>query len=296
MSIENRRGFDPSAKTRDQEQREATVDRLGRFLEKVKFDTSSEMEKIEWLKNIDFDKFMDMLFVINGILKGEKSFQRWKGEIVKSTVSIGGLSVEDPDLEPPEHADQEFKSLFEQVQETLSPDTLKLSAAKLYTGIIFAHMFADGNGRLARSIYAMMTTGEHPAKKMVAVRGRVPNEFAFVMSGEAMKALIGKEDLNTDNYRDYVVLKHDVSVGDMDVIKYIAARRVFMAKGVDVGDTIEMTTFDDETREAFKQAYENVRREMFWETQALVGDHSEWAIETLDKIVDDHLSLKQDAA
>lgn len=275
----------PLGAREEQQKRETATDRLNRFLDKIGFESSSEEKRMEWFKEIDFDTFMGMLFVMNGILTGQEKFQRWNGEIVKSVVSVGGLSTEDPDLEPPEHADQEFKKVFEQVQEHISSETKKASGAKLYTGILFAHMFHDGNGRLARNVYAMMTTGENPTKGITTTRGRATDEFAFVVSGAAYKSLIKKEGLDSENYSDYLAVKEGISLTDIDILKYIAARRVLEAQGKTVGNTIELTELDETTTEDFKKEYEKVRIEMFWETQHIVEDHADWATAQLDQVI-----------
>lgn len=265
--------------------REDAAARLNRFLEKIGLEKTSDEQRERWLKETDFDAFMDMLFVMNGILAGQQKFQRWEGKITKSMVTMGGLKTEDPDLEPPEQADKEFKKVFEEAQKQFSAQTKKVSAAKLYTGIIFAHMFHDGNGRLARNLYAVMTTGKKPAKEITLTRGRATGEFAFVVSGAAYKSLVQKEGLDPAKYSEYVATRDGISTTDIDVLKYIAARRVLQRRGVNAGDQIELTELDESTAEDFKREYENVRREMFWETQQVVEEHADWATEQLDKII-----------
>lgn len=268
---------------REQQIRASAPEQLQRFLDKIKFDTSSEEEKLAWLRSADFDQFMDLLCVVNGLLTGQEKFQRWEGKITKSVVSMGGFTTATPDLEPPKEADKEFQQVYLRVQETLTDETVKMNAAKLYTGIIFAHMFPDGNGRLARNVYAMMTGGD--VRELATSRSRSTGEFAMVIGGAAMKALIEKEGLDATQYDTYVALHEGISTTDMDILRYIAARRVLLQQGSEVGTTIEITTLDPDTQEACRAEYDQVRREWFWETQRIVEDHADWATEKLDEVV-----------
>jgi len=227
---------------------------------------------------------MDMLFTMNGILLGKKKFQRWEGEIVKSVVSMGGIT-EDPELEPPENADKEFEKVFEKAQQELTQDNIKEITARIYTGIIFGHMFADGNGRLARNVYAMMSTNQNPKPTTTTKRTIESGEFVLGLQHASYKSLIVEEGLDIEKYRDYVALKNGISTTDNDILKYIAARRVLKAKGKKVGETIEITELDEQTTEEFKKEYANVRKQFFWKTQETVEGYADWAIEILDTIV-----------
>jgi len=93
------------------------------------------------MKQIDYTTFMDILSTINGILIGKDKFQRWKEDISKTIVGIPGDEV----LEPPEEANKEFEKLFNAMKDNISAENIKKYAAKIYAGIIFAHIFTDGN-------------------------------------------------------------------------------------------------------------------------------------------------------
>ena len=86
-----------------------------RFLRHAGIEGLSASDKVRWIQNIDYAKFMDMLSVMNGILISQDKFQRWKGEITKSHVTIGG-GVENVELEvtfdPPWEPSEELREML----------------------------------------------------------------------------------------------------------------------------------------------------------------------------------------
>src|SRR5690606_1857841 len=111
----------------------------------------------------------------NGLLRGEKKFQRWQGEaahtLVKNRPSRES-EVWSPELDPPAHADTLFGELFSDIQQHLdaSPDSINEASVRLFFGIVGAHMFKDGNGRLARSAYFAMKYGKLPEDTKILER------------------------------------------------------------------------------------------------------------------------------
>lgn len=111
--------------------------------------------RIELLRSMDTNRFLDILSVSNGLLRGA-GFTRWSGEAAKVRVSSVVLGV---GLEPPEHAEVPFTEFFEQLKQEITADSKDVWAAKLYIAMVFAHLFSDGNGRLARNAYSFVKGG-----------------------------------------------------------------------------------------------------------------------------------------
>ncbi|MEI8008442.1 MAG: hypothetical protein WCI00_03300 [bacterium] len=51
----------------------------------------------------------------------------------------------DEELEPPEDSNKEFEKVFNEMKKNITEENIKKYAAKIYAGIVFAHMFIDGN-------------------------------------------------------------------------------------------------------------------------------------------------------
>ena len=146
-------------------------------------DIVDPQDRVEFIKNKSSEDFFDLLSISNSLLRDEKR-QRWGGKAVRTQVgSFGGGAI---DLDPPDNAEKEFEVFYKQMQEGISGDNINLWAAKLYTAIVFSHMFPDGNGRLARNFYFLLRFGKVLGKEASIDRTYSINEYAERLNREAI--------------------------------------------------------------------------------------------------------------
>lgn len=126
--------------------------------------------RIDVLRSFSSDQFLELLTVTNAKLRGE--YTRWQrdnnGQAHRAIVKSG--MQDSADMEGPEHPERNFAAFFEQMQREITPENMSHWSAKVYTAIIFLHMFPDGNGRLARNAFQFMNTGELATDEAVTDR------------------------------------------------------------------------------------------------------------------------------
>ena len=149
-------------------------------------------------------------------------------------------------------------------------------------------MFPDGNGRLARSAYSLLSKETQPTSEIIKSRGETTGRFAAIVTQESNKGLLDKEGLEYENYYDYYTTKGGVSTSDMDTLRYIAARRALIADDVEetkIGKKIARESLTSNQAQKAIEEYEKVRKEFFWETQNFIDTYPDWATQYLDDIV-----------
>lgn len=281
MSIETR-----MAPADSPENRKDAVGELQRFLRHAGLEQPDASKRAEWVKTTGLDKLLDVLSVMNGLLRGEEKFQRWEGKAVKSVVGMGG--TESVDLEPPEHAEHEFRELVLKIQNDIQDSNIPLQAARLYAGIIFAHMFPDGNGRTARSAYSLIRYGELPDEKSFVKRGPDVQRFSEALNAGGMALCFKKEGVIegvNDPFDEYYLTTDGISMGMTDHLKYLAARRVIMTTQGAIPQTIEFASLSPDQRAAFDCEYAAIRKEFFWMTQEVVTRYTSSVLQMLEDAV-----------
>ncbi len=271
---------------------EARVDALGelrRFLSHTGLEEADPEKRIEWIKNTDPYKILDILSVINGQLRGLSTFQRWDGKGVKSIVGH--------EMEPPEQAGKELEKLIQQIQSIITNDNLSTQIAKLYTGIIYSHIFPDANGRTARSIYGLLKNGSLPDTQHFVKRGPKIANFANDINSAAMALLFQHEGVTqaTDgSYRDYTLTTDGICIDVMtNSLKYLAARRAIHPAEGAAPEDIEFNSLSVEQQRVFAAEYANLRKDFFWATQEVVTNYSDQISKMLEEALSD---LKKDQA
>ncbi len=283
----------PHRKPDSPENRKDAVGELHRFLRNTGLEQPDTSKRVEWMKTTSPDKLVDVLSVMNGLLRGEEKFQRWEGKAVKSVVSIGG-SAEAVDLEPPEHAEQEFTELILKIQTDVQESNMPLQAARLYVGIIFSHMFPDGNGRTARSVYSLIRYGKVPDTDSFVKRSSEIQRCSEAINAGGIALLFQKEGVIegvNDPFDEYYLTNGGVSMGMMDHVKYLAARRVLKATQETVPEVIELTSLTSEQKTGFDREYAAIRKEFFWMIQELVNHYTPTVLSMLEDAIPESESV-----
>lgn len=271
--------------------------RFNKFVDlaKAAFKTSQEGDitdpayRVNFIKQTDPEDFFRLLITANGFLIGKRA--KWRGEAVKSVVRMGSTQV--VDLEPPDHAEQKFEEFYQQMRVDISPENLAIYSVKLYNAIILAHMFPDGNGRLARNFYSLLRTGNVLNEEKSNNRGKDIAVYAGVISQDAMLQVIHMDDISEKHNlveleQEYVGVDYgdDPSIlGLAKLMKYVAARRVLINHNQFDADQkiIRIDQWPSDLHHEYEEAYQQVCQQCFWEGLAVVDRYSEWCIETLDK-------------
>lgn len=248
------------------------IDRFERFTELAGLQVTDPEARIEALQNMEADKFLDVLAVSNGLLRGEGKFQRWSGE--SADVNVSGL-VMGVDMEPPEQAHELFKSFYKKFTSEIAPNEhdLQKSAIEMYFAIIGTHMFPDGNGRLARAAYQLIKYGELPKDQSeILERQKGIAQAAQAVNQGAVKELFDREGFKYTYLNDFAA---DDTQGEDDVLfveggltqqtKYIAARRVMLQDGEwpegQPPATLKIKDWPEAKKQQFGDEYRSVREE-----------------------------------
>lgn len=269
--------------------RKRAYDNFVDYLEKINFEDISQKDKLDWIKNASFDEFMDKLFALNGILQGKENNQKWEGKIHRSVIAGMNYEIEDAELDPPKKADLEFKKLFLELQDKISEDSVKRYSIKLSAGVIFSHMFEDGNGRTARNIYCLMNSSDIPKLEIMKSNPRITQFFRRLNLYSMMQCLI-KDGLKVENIeemeKNYYTTNNRVNIGSMSHLQYLAIRRMFEKNGVEFNkNQFELSELTFEQKEKYNNEYEKIKKEWWWEIQKTVDDNEDWAKEEMDSAI-----------
>ncbi|PIS07853.1 hypothetical protein COT78_01300 [Candidatus Berkelbacteria bacterium CG10_big_fil_rev_8_21_14_0_10_43_13] len=237
--------------------------------------------RLKILKDMEAGKFLDILSVSNGLLRGA-GFTRWSGEAADTTVAFGGGSMKE--LEPPENAEILFEHFFKELQQKISAETTEIWAVKLYVALVFAHMFPDGNGRLARNAYSFIKDGHILEEGISSERGTKITEFCQLVNYYSVMRLLQKNGIyegdDVNGVLDYQAdEQYDVGAELPRTLKYIAASRIGLVKNGE--KRIFGDDWTEEETERFRAEYQKVKVEWYQESQIMIDHYDEWAIEKL---------------
>lgn len=247
------------------ENREAAFDRFVRFLGHTGVREMGRGAMVDWIRASSFDRFMDLLSVANGLLRGGRGFRRWDGTTVQSILKRGSAT----DLDPPDNAVWEFEKLFSDIRGGISVEDVGKHATKLFVGILFAHMFEDGNGRTARAAYLLLKTGRVPGRSVVDSQAREPHPVGKRLNWAAVVGCFRQEGVGVsarDDLFDYHISGFDgFPMGSCAApLKYLAAARVLRKKGEVAGKMIDVNEFSVDEIAEIDREYAEVRRAWFW--------------------------------
>ncbi len=273
------------------------IDRFERFTELSGLAIEDPSERVDSLKTIGSDQFLDLLSVTNGLVRGEEGFTRWSGKAAMSKVMMNGIT----DIDPPDNAHEAFGDFLKGLQESIEgPEDLDRAAVETYFAIIGSHMFVDGNGRTARAAYEMIKHGEVPDNQN-AIIDRQNNSVGAAerLNFATIHNLFVKEGYEEGvEFGEIFDLAVDDQVNDKDFIyclgydaqlKYIAARRVMDRAGVweqRGSNHMGIKDWPPKRFAEFKDEYANVRDEWFDEFTATAGRHHEFLTEKLEEGVE----------
>lgn len=250
--------------------------------------------RIEAIKKISADDLIRLLAFANGLLrKGEPG----KPEDITPNMNISMVGVSDFEASPEARAN--FIVFFNKMKDEITVQNLENWATKLYAAIIYAHLFSDANGRLSRTAYHFLMTGELISSEKVVDRPSQTDNFATAIYHQTIMDLLSKEiEISRDSegkYElfDYVAVDNleDVMLAQLtSVVKYIAAVRVLKRHQLfkDQKEIIlsDKNTWDDVLKKEYDEEYKKVRSEIFFHNLDLLDKYPVWVKEAIQPIFD----------
>ncbi len=268
--------------------RDAAYEHFRRFARRLGLELATTEQKIEWIKNASPQKFLKVLSIGNELLQGKTDLIYWEYNIHKAIVinKTAGITV----LDPPEEAQEQFFVFFRLMQEAISLHNYKIWAAKLYIAIVFAHLFPDGNGRIARNAYYTLRWNGVLPKDSAIHRHEIIGKICSYFNRNSIVALLQKEGLPIKDYSEaetYCAEYREIppKSGEAAKLKYIACKHVLQKHGAwnTSQQQIVYGTWNDEMRTQFNHEYQNVRVQWYWTALYLVEKNYLAAIRALDK-------------
>lgn len=252
--------------------------KLLRFLKHIWYKENGKFT-YEQIKGLDVTSFMSIISVANWILRNEERFQKWRNRVSRVLICYWD-NTDDPDLEPPVESYSEFIDLYLQIQSPISTyDNEDIIWVKLYIWIVFAHMFDDGNGRVARMVYWLMHW--RLDEKIIFHRGWKLMSFCEQINLEAIRRCYNNHWFSIGNIAEMQNGTYFTNINWLPYTGYTTHLKWLSLKMNWIGST-DLGKLTQLERKAFEKAYNALRKEWFWEAQNCIETNSDWAIQTLD--------------
>ncbi len=236
------------------------------WLEKLGINKMSVEDKIYFIKNTDFKKFLDLISVLNGKLANIDKIQRWSGKSCKKVVISSLAGNSSPVYEPPDDVLVRLECIYEKMRKEINTSNYRQSAMLLHHAITFSHLFGNANGRTARKIYYLLTSSENVERhNNVESRPTSLDAVLHALEEISLENILTRNGVGTaDNWHQFRVTKKGQSIGLSDHLKYLAARRVLVKNGeFKQQEIIDLSTFNTAESSDFNVEYETLRGEWF---------------------------------
>lgn len=292
------------------ESREQKVRDVETFLQKLGIDKMSIVEKMQLLKNLPFKKFLRIILLGHNTFSDRTiSIKTWQA--VKSTISTFGLVL---DYEPPENAEQCLEKAYGEVQQNITPENYKDCAARLYTAVLFAHMLEDGNGRISRGVYSLLTRDGVPAElnshlrlsdnDKITLGYDEPRKIGNMLVRNALARILTRNGLPIGKVSDLALANlptdegkislkiHDGNIsgmrslmGNMAFLQFIAAKKVLESEGqrISFRDKISLDELSKDQIAKYHQHYNELREELYFEIQSLQKSFPKETTQAIDE-------------
>lgn len=265
------------------------LNRLQHFGELAGLEVTDPALRVNVLKQTSTDQFMDILAVANGLLRDEEQFTRWEGPNHARVEGPGGII----DLDPPKNSDKILGSFFEHMQTEIEPTdkSLQKFAAQMYLGITGAHMFPDGNGRLARAVYYWIKDGKLPDNRSKVLDRSYGHGIIAWKYGEAALWNVFKNETPDPDSTMEKVKAYSDNVGsdlvsdNMDILRWVAAKRTLAAAGHWDDDPqlrINMTDWPEKAQEKYDYEYERSKQRWLHNLIKLGGEYTDGVVNKME--------------
>lgn len=176
--------------------RNRQFEKFDRLIQLTGFDEmlATPESRTDYIDSLRPDEFEDLLIQMNGFLINVP--RSYRGYVADTQIIKGHLRNVPQDIMP---APEDKRALMGDVLRTAQQaETLDDKAFILSIGINLVHPFAEGNGRLARSVYYLLTEGYKPGdpklRQLIGSEGESlltpdPNVMKPVIMGDLQMAL-----------------------------------------------------------------------------------------------------------
>jgi len=242
-------------------------------------------DKIAWIRGNSKKRIFLFLSAANKLLLSEGKFARWIGRSIKTL----GFKNEVVNLEPPDSSHLEFEKFLDLIKGNINKDNAHLWAAKLYIAIVFAHMFPDGNGRLAKQVYYLLRSSGTLDEKRASEGAALTAKFCDGVNMNAAYNVLMKEGIAVRKHSDVTkyraVRDDDDKSGIVAALKFVAARRIMKAHAAWhlENRNIVYGVWPNKWMSEFLDEYQKARIAWFWEGLGIIDKNPEWAVGILDK-------------
>ena len=260
---------------------EASYNRFARFVKKLGLTIASPQDKVNWIKNTPNNKIFDWLSVSNSLLRGHFRFVKWSETPSQSMIPFN--------FEPPKNAHIEFEKFLTSMKNHINIRNLQFFGAKFFIAIIFAHMFPDGNGRLARNVYYILRTHGILSEEKSSERDPIISDFCATVNGNAIYNVFRIHGINLQTVSQIELFQAQKGEDDLqhyiNSLKYLAARQVLISKKVwnEQDRKIQYGNWSQKLMDEFDAEYQRVRVEWFWQGINLIDQYGEWSVRELDR-------------
>jgi len=283
--------------------RKAAYSRFVRFARKIGLDIATPEDKVRWIKSVNANKLLDIMSIGAGLLRGLGPFLRWdkllqlnkayKQDTSKiTTIDIGGHLVS-IDMEPPKNSYIQFTAFFNRMRKGISVRNMNKWAVKLYFAVICAHIFPDGNGRIARNAYFTLRSNGLLDELKVTTRSSAIKDTCKYVTSKAILYLAAKEGIQAENIFGHESVNYFADAeqtevkGNVLVLKYLACKRILQKRGqwnINMKRIVYGNWPKDMLRD-FKREYQKIRVEWFWACIKVADNYHELLQDWLDKAI-----------
>jgi len=278
--------------------REIGYSRFSRLAHKLKLDIATHEEKINFIKQTNFNKFLDIFSVSNGLLRNVLVFQRWKNINIHKEVSRVGSGGAGVNLYPPKNSRYLFKDIYLEMQKNINITNSNYWATIIYFAFVVAHMFPDGNGRISRHAYYFIRDNKGILNEETTVIRS--EKITKICENTSWKAVVlicnrhnNKEGRSANIQLKYGAYDNDESIsGYFNYIYYIALRDTLEVydsslwlSGMNNANHLGIESMPKKINDHYEKRLENLKIEFFHDFMSVVKNEWESASKELDKIL-----------
>lgn len=263
------------------------------LLERTGLMEKDTQERINSLKEIDFNQFFSLLKHLNGMLRNIDSNRRNSDDTANTVILGKDMSI--VEYIAPSSGIIYMNDFFDLMQKNISVENIDEYAIRLEYAIVFAHLFEDGNGRTSRYAKRLLKRGEMEMNdagssldnRNVDTIGKSANELAV---SELFKENLPekyRQIFDINNPSDVLLYIHAITsdfkaYGYAYPVKELALLITIETlgfEGVDISNNSfylnMMSSRENEYVQAkisYEAIYEELQGQLFWKVQKMIDE------------------------
>ena len=273
----------------DEDLRSKSFSTYCKFIRKTGFTIATELDKIQWIRQMPSEKMLQFLAAFNRMSMGTRKLGRWKPMPVTPMVGFEfGIWVY---FKPPNDSHLQLRLLLDRMKFSINEKNIHFWAAKMYSGIVFSHVFEDGNGKVARAVYHLMRKQSVPNEIKIMERSEKITEVCNWINQSAIYLTFLTNRIRLEQVKDFDLYfaaeTESKRLHLLGSLEYLAARKVLMANEAWKEGTKEIVygSWPDAMKKQFELEFQMVRLQWFWNTQQFVDSKKVTVIRLLDDAI-----------